>query len=197
MRVSTDRMSLLIDDLAQAASPESNATHLDFEELDVCQMLQRAAAENNRILHQKRIALRMDLPQQPLRISSDRHALKQVFGQLLHNAGSASPEGGNVLVKARREESDSDLDYVLVQVADSGGGIAAQDLLSVFSPQPGAVSIQGLGNSAAEFPRMKMMVEALGGRTWVDSDPDNGATFSVLLPVKAVVASGNGRSEAG
>ena len=197
MRISTDRINRLIDDLVQVASPESNATHLDFEEVDVGQMLQRAAAESNRLMHEKRIALRLDLPQQPMRISSDRHALKQVFSQLLNNAGSVSPAGGSVLVKARLEALEGNLDYVLVQVADSGGGIAAHDLLRVFSNQPGAVAIEGLGSSGTDFSRVKTLVEALGGRTWVDSEAGNGAIFSVLLPVTPLLESGNGRSDIG
>jgi signal transduction histidine kinase len=195
MRISTDRINRLIDDLVQAASPESNATHLDVEDVDLGQVLQRAAAENNRLLQDKRIALSLDLPPQPLRISSDRLALKQVFGQLLSNASSASPQGGAVSIKARMEASESEVDYVLVQVADSGSGIAAHDLISVFSTQPAAARIEGLGISGAELSRVKTLVEALGGRTWVDSEPGNGAIFSVLLPVAPLLESGNGRSE--
>ena len=144
-------------------------------------------------MSEKRIALRLDLPPKPLWISSDRHALRMVFGQLVKNAGTVSPQGGSVLVKAQLEGSDSDQDYVLVQVADSGSGIAPQDLLNVFSPQSGDHPIKGLAKSGPEISRMKVLIEALGGRTWVDSEPGNGATFSVLLPVKALVESGNGR----
>jgi signal transduction histidine kinase len=197
MRISTDRISRLIDDLVQAASPESNATHLNVEDVDLNLVLQRAASESNRLMKSKHIAVRLDLPQQPLHINSDRHALKQVFGQLLINAGSASSEGGNVLVKARLEASENEQDYVLVQVSDSGGGIAAHDLISVFSSQPNGVKIGGLGSSGAELSRMRTLVEALGGRTWVDSEPGNGAIFSVLLPVAPLLESGNGRSEIG
>lgn len=195
MRISVERINRLVDDLLQVASPESSAAHLEFEEVDVAQVLQRAVAESNRALHEKRISLNLDLPQQPLVINTDRHALKKVFGQLLSNASAASPQGGSVRIKARLETSDSDLDYVLVQVADSGGGIAPQDMLHVFSLQSAAGSIQGLGASGAELSRMKTLVEAMGGRTWVDSDPGNGAIFSVLLPVKKLFEGGNGRGE--
>ncbi len=197
MRISTDRLSLLVDELLQVASPESNAAQLSFEEVNLGQLLQRAAAESKRLLKPKRVALRLDLPQQPLHLNSDQDALKQVFGQLLNNAGSVSPAGGEVVVMARLEVSDNKQDYVLVQVADSGGGIAADDLLHVFSSQPGASNIQGLGSTELDLPRVKTLVEALGGRAWVDSDPGNGATFSVLLPVIPPIQGGNGRSEAG
>ncbi len=195
MRISTDRINRLIDDLVQATSPESNAAHLEIEEVDLAQILQRAAAESNQLLRDKRISLSLDLPSQPLRISSDRQALKQVFSQLLKNAGSASPQGGIVSVKARMDVSEGEVDYVLVQVADSGGGIAAHDLIHVFSSQPKATRIDGMGSSGVDLSRVKTLVEALGGRTWVDSEPGNGATFSVLLPVTPLLESGNGRSK--
>ena len=98
-------------------------------------------------------------------------------------------------VKAQLEASESDQDYVLVQVVDSGSGIAPQELLNVFSPQSSDHPIKGLANTGQEISRIKILIEALGGRTWVDSEPGNGATFSVLLPVKALVESGNGRGE--
>jgi signal transduction histidine kinase len=195
IRISTDRINRLIEDLMQMASPESNAMHLEFKEVDVCQILQRAVTESNPAMSEKRIALHLDLPAKPLCISSDRHALRKVFGQMVKNAGTVTPQGGSVLVKARFEAADNNQDYVLVQVADSGGGIAPQDLLNVFSPQSDDHPIQGLAKSGPEISRMKVLIEALGGRTWVDSEVGNGATFSVLLPVKALVESGNGRSE--
>jgi signal transduction histidine kinase len=195
IRVSTDRMNRLIDDLVQVASPESNITHLDFEAVDVCQVLQRAVTESNPALSEKRVALRLELPPKPLWISSDTQTLRMVFGQLVKNAGKVSPEGGSVVVRAQFEASEKDQEYVLVQVADSGSGIAPQDLLNIFSPQPGDHPIPGLAYTGPEISRMKILIEALGGRTWVDSELGIGATFSVLLPVKALVESGNGRSE--
>jgi signal transduction histidine kinase len=196
MRISTDRINLLVDELLQISSPESNAARLSFEAVDLGQLLQRAAAESKRQLKPKRVAMKLDLPEQPLQVSSDQDALKQVFGQLLNNAGSVTPAGGDVLVKAHLEAADGEQDYVLVQVADSGGGIAAADLLHVFSSQPGASKVQGLGSADLDLPRLKNLVEALGGRAWVDSEPGNGATFSVLLPVVPPSWGDNGRSEA-
>lgn len=195
IRLSTERMHRLIDDLMQMTSPESNTTNLNFEELDVCQVLQRAVTDSNSKFSDKDIALHLELPPNPLPISSDREALGMVFGQLLQNASTVSPRGGRVLVRAQLEASESDQDYVLVQVADSGSGIAPQELLNVFSPQSGDHLINGLSNSGPERSRMKILIEALGGRTWVDSEPGNGAIFSVLLPVKALAENGNGRGE--
>ena len=195
IRLSTERMHRLIDDLMQMTSPESNTTNLSFEKLDVCQVLQRAVTDSNSKFSDKDIALHLELPPNPLPISSDREALGMVFGQLLQNASTVSPRGGRVLVRAQLEASESDQDYVLVQVADSGSGIAPQELLNVFSPQSGDHLINGLSNSGPERSRMKILIEALGGRTWVDSEPGNGAIFSVLLPVKALAENGNGRGE--
>jgi signal transduction histidine kinase len=85
-------------------------------------------------------------------------------------------------ITARLESSENKLDYVLVQVSDRGGGIALQDIPRVFGPRSQTVGIQGLGKNKVDFLRLKTLIEVLGGRTWVDSEPGTGSTFSLLLP---------------
>jgi signal transduction histidine kinase len=101
---------------------------------------------------------------------------------LLQNAGSITPEGGEMGITARLESSENKLDFVLVQVSDRGGGIALQDIPKVFTARSNTVEIQGLGKNNVDFLRLKTLIEVLGGRTWVDSEPGQGATFSILLP---------------
>jgi signal transduction histidine kinase len=199
IKVSTERMARLLDELVQASAPESNAGRLEFTDLELRELIQRAAADAQSRLARRRTALKFELPPAPLRIQSDPHALKRVIVQLLENASQASPEGGPALVRLRTESSDSDQSYALIQVVDSGGGIAPADILRVFSPQrlpqtavdaagshapEPAVSISGLGAHPAELHQVKILVEAVGGRIWVDSEAGRGSTFSVLLPVE-------------
>jgi signal transduction histidine kinase len=89
------------------------------------------------------------------------------------------------VVKAQLKAGDNDQDYVLVQISDCGAGISPADLTRVFSPRLDAEPIPGLGDSSHELPRMKQLIEAIGGRTWVDSEIGKGTTFSVVLPVSA------------
>jgi signal transduction histidine kinase len=182
IKLSTERFSRLIDDLVQTSMAESNPTRIEHEEIDVGAVIQTAIKEANRTLQMKRVALKTNLPDQPLKIISDPNALRRVITQLLQNAGSVTPEGGEMGIAARLESSENKLDYVLVQVSDRGGGIAPQDIPRVFAPRSKTAGIQGLGKNNVDFLRLKTLIEVLGGRTWVDNEPGLGATFSILLP---------------
>ena len=77
------------------------------------------------------------------------------------------------------------IEYVLIQVKDSGGGIPAEDLPRVFTRLYRAdnVLIQGVGDTGVGLSIAKTLTEAQKGRIWVDTEPGTGATFSVLLPI--------------
>ncbi len=192
IKVSSGRMSRQLDDLVQSTAPESDTARLEFSVLDLAEVVRRTVRDNERALREKRLALRMELPEAPLKIHTDAQAIKKVLDQLLNNARTVTPQGGHVLVKARLESSDGEIDYVLIQVADEGAGIAPQDLLKVFSPRPAGTVIPGLNDPAAEMPRLKGLIESMGGRTWIDSQAGQGTTFNVLLPLKPEIAPGNG-----
>ncbi len=193
IRVSTERIGRLMDDLIQTTAPESNPARLEYAPVDVREVLQMAVVEVDGALQRKRIVVKLDSPANGLNIQSDRHALKKVFNQLLMNAGQVTPEGGEVVVKAQLKASEGDQDYVLVQISDCGAGISPTDLTRVFSPRLDAEPIPGLGDSGQELPRLKQLVEAIGGRTWVDSEIGKGTTFSVLLPVLASAVQSDAR----
>jgi signal transduction histidine kinase len=99
----------------------------------------------------------------------------------------ATPNDGDIALSVRIETQEHEPGYALLQIADSGEGIPPEDLPRVFSrlyrsDNPG---IQGVGDNGVGLTIVKTLVEAHGGRIWVDSDPGNGATYSVLLPLNA------------
>jgi signal transduction histidine kinase len=108
-----------------------------------------------------------------------------VIQNLLVNAVRHTPADGTVRVEARR-----DADLLEVAVADTGEGIAPQDLSRVFEPffrgdpaRKGAGA--GLGLALA-----KRIVEALGGEISAVSEPSRGSRFALRVPVSAGTASG-------
>jgi signal transduction histidine kinase len=187
IKVSTERMGRLMDDLLQTLSMEGDPDRLEWKEADFCELVEGAVSEAGGKMP-NRVSWRVDLPGEPLPVTTDQAALQRVLVGLLENAGLASPEGGDVAVSARLETNERDEDYVLLRVADSGQGIAAQDLPYVFSLRPAEAPIMGLAGNGTELASVKRLVELLGGRTWVDSEPGQGATFCVLLPVAPAVS---------
>jgi signal transduction histidine kinase len=190
IKVSIQRMGRLVDDLVQVVNRDTHLMKSSLGEVNLGMIIQSAVAENNPILREKRIAMHMDLGDTPMYVYTDKLSLRKALASLLHNAASVTPEDGSVSLNACLQSSEGEEDYVLVQIADTGGGISPQDLPRVFlSPQlalPGASEhIAGLSNGNMDLSAIKSAIESMGGRTWVDSDLGAGSTFSVLLPVNA------------
>ncbi|MFC1879257.1 ATP-binding protein [Chloroflexota bacterium] len=183
IRISSERMNRLVDDLIQTVSIDSGLAQLASEELDLNETIQGVVAQVDEALNEKMIKLEMDLPEGSVVVHADQGALRQVFSQLLQNAGLVTPHGGQINLQTHLEGSEGDQDYVLVQVVDGGGGISAQDLSRVFSPRPLGVPLVGVGLDGDDLPTVKALVEVFGGRIWVDSELGQGSTFSVLLPI--------------
>jgi signal transduction histidine kinase len=135
-------------------------------------------------LRKRNIILRLDVPDQLPPLQADRDALQQILVHLLQNAGDTSPQEGEIALSAQVEVKENEPAFVLIQVTDSGGGIPAEELPRVFSRMYRADNslIQGVGETGVGLSVVKSLVEAHGGRIWVDSVMGRGATFSVLLP---------------
>jgi len=105
----------------------------------------------------------------------------QVLGNLLGNAIRFTPEGGSVQVKVQQLD-----DEVLFTVRDSGIGVLAKQLPHVFDRFWQATPKERLG-SGLGLTIAKGVVEALGGRIWVESRPGEGTTFFFTLPLASSV----------
>lgn len=184
IKASTERIGSLIEDLIQITTIGTGLMALKPEAIDLNLIIDNAMAYTSSQLRERNITLRIDLPKSSEHIYADREALQQILIHLLQNAGAASPVEGTVTLRVRTEKQDEN-DFVLIQVADTGGGIPSEDLPRVFSRLYRAdnVLIQGIGDTGVGLSIAKTLTEAQGGRIWVDSEIGVGATFSVLLPV--------------
>jgi len=115
-------------------------------------------------------------------VTGDERRIRQVIFNLLSNAVKFTPNGGQVDITATRAEEE-----VKVCVADSGPGIAAEDLDRIFEEfqqtEAGARQHEGTGLGLA---LSKRFVEMHGGRIWCDSELGQGSTFRFTLPLRPV-----------
>jgi signal transduction histidine kinase len=115
-------------------------------------------------------------------VSGDERRIRQVIFNLLSNAVKFTPDGGQVDVSAARVDGE-----MRVSVADSGPGIAAEDLERIFEEfqqtETGASQHEGTGLGLA---LSKRFVEMHGGRIWCESEVGKGSTFEFTLPVRPV-----------
>lgn len=111
-------------------------------------------------------------------IQADAEMLDIIFQNLLSNALKFTT-GGAVLVRLREEES-----YLAVEVADTGVGIAEENLSYVFQrfAQAGSAQSRRFSGSGIGLSLVKEMVELHGGQVSVQSEPGRGSTFRVELP---------------
>jgi two-component system phosphate regulon sensor histidine kinase PhoR len=121
----------------------------------------------------------LELPKEPLAAEADADKLRQVLSQLVDNAVKYSPKGGTVTVAARRKS-----DTVEFQVRDQGIGIRAPDRERIFRKFARAAD-EGSGMGLGLFI-VQGLVNAMGGRIWVESDEGKGSSFAFELPAARV-----------
>jgi two-component system sensor histidine kinase VicK len=117
---------------------------------------------------------------EPVVAWADASALGRVFGNLLSNAVKYSPHGGTITVEVTGQDGEA-----VVCVRDEGIGIPPEHLGRVFDrfyrvPNDLATRQGGIGLG---LPVCKALVEAHGGRIWVDSRPGQGSTFAFTVPL--------------
>jgi signal transduction histidine kinase len=113
-------------------------------------------------------------------VNGDERRVRQVIFNLLSNAVKFTPEGGQVDVRALKVNGE-----VQVSVADTGPGIASEDLERIFEEfqqtEAGLEQREGTGLGLA---LSKRLVELHGGRIWADTAPGAGSTFVFTLPAR-------------
>jgi signal transduction histidine kinase len=184
-------MGSLLDDLIQTTLPGKEEPKLKPETVDLNIIIDEALAMTIGQIREKSIALGVDIPDDLPQLTADRDALLQILIHLLQNATSASPAEGEIALSASThpgtDGSEDGQDVVMIRVSDTGGGIPADELPRVFSRLYRADNalIQGVGDTGVGLSIVKTLVEAHGGRVWVDSEMGHGSTFSIILPVSS------------
>ncbi len=184
VKSSTERIHSLIDDMIHITTLETELNDLKTEAVDLNMVIDNVMSYTSSQVRDKNISMHLDLPKALAPIQADREALQQILIHLLQNAGAATPFEGTIRLKVQTRTEDG-LDFIMIQVTDSGVGIPAEDLSRVFTRLYRAdnVLIQGVGDTGIGLSIAKTLTEAHHGRIWVESELGVGSTFSVLLPI--------------
>ena len=173
-----DRMERLIKDLQEMSRLDAGRTlRVDARSVDLATLLREACEALHIQAGAKQQEVSCDLPAPPIAVSADPDRICQVLGNLIGNAIKFTPRGGRIVLAARREGRE-----VRVSVTDQGPGIPEADLPRVFEPYWQAQGTARLG-AGIGLKIAKGLVEAHGGRIWVESKMGEGTTFSFTLPV--------------
>jgi signal transduction histidine kinase len=184
VRFGVESMGTLLEKLAEITTTDVDIQSLSPKAVDLLECIEQAVTHTSPMIREKRLALRMDFPEQMPKIVGDEDAIIQILIHLLTNAAGASPEGEEITIATRVQHAEG-ADYLMLTITDAGEGIPTKDLGRVFKRvyQGDEARIQGVGDSGVGLSIVKALSEALGGRVWFDSEVGVGSTFTVLLPL--------------
>jgi two-component system sensor histidine kinase BaeS len=182
VRDEAGRLDKLIEDLRTLSRADAGELPLERQPVSPGKLLAKVRAAHLHRAGQKRIALKTlldpDLPQVP----ADPDRMMQVLSNLLDNALHFTPEGGEILLSARRVEN-----MVEIGVQDNGPGVPPDELDRIFDrfyrSDPSRQRHEG--GSGLGLAIARSIVEKHGGRIWAESSGGKGTKILIRLPVLA------------
>ena len=170
----------LVDSLLEVARIESDEMALDLRPISLLPLIADTVNRLRLLAEQNNITLELDAPAELPPIQGDDNKLERVLDNLLDNALKYTPEEGLITVVVRPVNGQ-----VEVRVTDSGPGIPPEHrerIFERFTRVPGSEGRrEGLGWGLA-FCRS--VIEAHGGRIWLESEVGQGSTFAFTIPVE-------------
>lgn len=171
-----DQMDRMLSDLLDATRFEHGQFRLSPLVADIVPVLDESIAQFEELARRNQVTLRLEQPAKPIEAMFDHDRIVQVLSNLLRNALQFTPPGGAITVRAVPQVHACRID-----VSDTGVGISAPDLERIFNrfQQTAGAHPRGLGLG---LYISRAIVEAHGGKIWVDSEAGKGSTFSFTLP---------------
>ncbi len=171
-----DMMTRLITDLLDLAKIEAGRLELQRRREQLHELIDEALVLFRPLAHAKQIEI-IEPHMDPCSALIDRERMLQVLSNLIVNAVKFTPKGGRINVETRRTDGEQ-----RVTISDTGPGISDEIRKHVFnrywqSPGASQTSGSGLGLYIA-----KGIVEAHGGRIWVERAMSGGAQFTFAIP---------------
>lgn len=172
----SDRLTNLIDDLLEASRLQAGALILNRNEVEIDRLAERITQRFQ--TQSAKHTFELDFPPNFPIVFADEERLTQVINNLLSNAVKYSTKGGTIRIHGQIRSNE-----VLICVADQGPGIAPEDVPRIFDrfyrSNDAASKTKGAGLG---LYLAKAVVEAHGGRIWVDDRLKHGASLCFSLP---------------
>ena len=170
----------LVGDFLDVSKLEAGHIDLALEDVDLEKFLNAALDNYHLLAQEKKIALRGSIDSSLRPIQADRRRLDQVLNNLLSNALKFTPAGGEIELGAIQKETE-----VKVWVRDTGIGIAPDEIGQIFEKYKQTTSGKTSEHKGTGLGLVicKMIIEAHGGRVWVESEDGKGTTLNFTLPM--------------
>jgi signal transduction histidine kinase len=181
VKTNVDRLSELISDLLDTARIEAGRARLEIEPVQVTSIVREVCDSLAETIRERGLSLAIEADPAVSTVQADRNRLIQVLMNLLSNAYRYTPAGGSITVSVRL-----DTDAVLVEVADTGIGIAPEDQEKIFERfyRADQEIVNQQTGTGLGLPIARSLVELHGGRLWLESELGVGSTFRFTLPAQ-------------
>lgn len=181
-----DTMTQMVEELTELSQIESGQIRLRLEPVCVTDL---AAVPLERLRPQAErgnLTIHVEIPNELPAVLVDLERTQQVITNLLHNAIKFTPPGGEIHISAREENRPArHASEIVVEVRDTGIGISRQDLPRVFERfyKSDRARTRGRGGTGLGLAIARHIIEAHGGRIWVQSKEGRGSSFYFSLPI--------------
>jgi len=171
----------LINDVLDMSKIEAGSLTLFIEDnVDLKAIVNSAVNTGKALARDKPLTFEVNIPADLPALRGDRQRILQALLNIVSNAVKFTEEGGLKITAARDGEN------VLLEVTDTGPGIAKEDQDGVFEAfKQTKTGLRQAGGTGLGMPITKSLVEAHGGSLWLTSAAGEGATFHINLPIKS------------
>lgn len=185
IKAETERLERLVRDVMDLARLDAQEFRLAVRDADLADVLHAAANAHRAEAEAAGLTLTLDLADGGLACRTDPDRVRQILTNLIENAIRATPRGGAVSLAGSPSADD-----ILLEVRDTGPGIAPEHLPHVFertylhnvAARDGAAAADASPGSGLGLAIVRELVRALGGRVEVSSTPGEGTRFRVTMP---------------
>ncbi len=190
IKANIERMGSMLSDLIGVTAIDAGQLEIRPSVVDMAEVIEDTIINARAQLEENEITLNLNLLDEMPPVEADPESTHQILANLLSNAIKCTPVGGTIEISAvihseGSDDSQDETQFLQISLRDSGGGIAEKDLARVFERFYRAERplIEGLGETGVGLAIVKSLVEAHGGRVWVESEIGEGSTFHFLLPI--------------
>jgi PAS domain S-box-containing protein len=166
-----ERVNTIVEDFMVLAKPKM----VELEEKNVVPVIKNVVSLLEFEARKKHVKLSFDCPHEIIQIECDENRLKQVFLNFIKNGIEAMPNGGELHVRTMIHDNN-----VQISIQDTGIGIPKEKLKQLGEP---FYTTKKNGNGLGLMVSFKI-IENHNGKVFVESEPNKGTTFNILLPAK-------------
>ncbi|MBI4683151.1 MAG: HAMP domain-containing histidine kinase [Nitrospirae bacterium] len=174
-----NRLINMVNSLLDLSKMEAGMMTYNFSQEDIYPLISKITGEMEPLVETKKISLETEIEKELPKIKMDIERMLQVLRNLIGNAVKFTPDNGTVRIYA-----GSVAHGLKVSIADTGTGISKEKIEMVFEKyhQDILAGSNKLKGSGLGLSIVKQIINAHGGKVWVENTSDRGSTFSFVLP---------------